>query len=507
MKKALYLFNTASRIKEPFEPLHDPVGIYCCGPTVYNYAHIGNLRTYIFEDVLKRALLLFDYRVNHIVNITDVGHLTSDEDTGEDKMEKGARREGKSVWDIAAHFTETFMEDIASLNILNADRWPKATDHIEQMISLVRTLEEKGFTYRTVDGIYFDTEKFPAYVEFAGLDPENLRAGERVEMGEKRNPTDFALWKFSPTDQRRQMEWESPWGTGFPGWHIECSAMSLAYLPQPIDIHCGGADHIRVHHTNEIAQTEAATGKPFVRYWLHGEFLMLDKGKMAKSGESFVTMATVRRRGIAPLAYRMFCFSAHYRSPLSFSWEGLQAAEQSLKSLRKTVRALGPDETWSNEQVTETLEAFYAAVGDDLNMPRAVAALWDCIHDTSLTGGLRRACVAEADRVLGLDLLMEDAEERVTVAYGADGEEVRIEGAADITDEISSAVVDIVSRRRTARKEKNFPVADAIRDRLGGLGITVKDLPDGAAVVTLPPEAYENDEKKQILLSTLNSKE
>jgi cysteinyl-tRNA synthetase len=510
MRRPLFLYSTATLSKEPFEPLHDPVGIYCCGPTVYNYAHIGNLRTYLFEDILKRTLVTFGYRVNHIVNITDVGHLTSDQDTGEDKMEKGARREGKTVWDIAEHFTSTFMRDIASLNIISADWWPKATDHIQQMIELVATLEEKGFTYRTADGIYFDTRKFPAYSDFARLDTENLRAGERVGMGDKRNPTDFALWKFSPRNEQRQMEWESPWGTGFPGWHIECSAMSLAYLPQPIDIHCGGADHIRVHHTNEIAQTEAATGNPFVRYWLHGEFLMFDKGKMAKSGDSFVTMATVGERGIMPLAYRMFCFNAHYRSPLSFSWESLQAAEQSLKSLRKTVGALGPDSpegTWSQEEIDRALEPFYTAVGDDLNMPRAVAALWDCLHDTSLDKGLRRACAGAADSILGLDIVVEPAEERVMVAYGADGEEIRFDGNAEVSDAIRSSIVCLLSQRRTARKEKNFAVADAIRDRFSGLAITVKDQPDGAVVVSVPPELCENDEKKQVLLNTLNDKE
>jgi cysteinyl-tRNA synthetase len=277
MKKEFHIYNTATRSKELFTPLHDIVGMYCCGPTVYNYAHIGNLRTYIFEDVLKRALFSLGYKVKHVINITDVGHLVSDADTGEDKMEKGAKREGKSVWDIAAFYTQKFMENIRDLNIQAPDLFPKATGHIPQMIAMVQELERKGLTYRTNDGIYFDAMKFPAYAGFARLDPASIRAGERVDMGDKRSPTDFALWKFSPSGAQRQMEWKSPWGVGFPGWHIECSAMALAYLPQPIEIHCGGTDHVRIHHTNEIAQAEGATGKQFVRYWLHGEFLVIDK--------------------------------------------------------------------------------------------------------------------------------------------------------------------------------------------------------------------------------------
>jgi cysteinyl-tRNA synthetase len=505
MPRQLYLFNTASRTRELFEPVHNPVGLYCCGPTVYNYAHIGNLRTYIFEDVLKRALTAFGYGVTHVVNITDVGHLTSDQDTGEDKMEKGARREGKSVWDIAAHFTVTFMEDIKALNIIPADHWPKATDHIARMIDLVRTLEERGFTYRTNDGIYFATEKFPEYVQFARLDPESLRAGERVDMGDKRRPTDFALWKFSPKDTQRQMEWDSPWGVGFPGWHIECSAMSLAYLQQPVDIHCGGADHIRVHHTNEIAQTEAATGRQFVRYWLHGEFLMLDKGKMAKSGDSFVTIAALRQKNIAPLAYRMFCFSAHYRSPLTFSWESMQAAEQGLKNLRKTIATLGPDQpdgTWQKPRVDAALEPFYTAVGDDLNMPRAVAALWDLLHDASVDNGLRRACAAAADAVLGLDLLVQP-DDRIAVVHGVEGEEIRFESAIPVPGEVRTAIANLLSKRRKARTAKQYGIADAIRQKLTGLGIVVKDQSDGASVVTVPQDVCEDSAKKNLLLNDI----
>ena len=279
---ALVVYNTLQRDKMEFTPL-DPqrqkVGMYTCGPTVYNYAHIGNLRTYVFEDILKRTLLYNGFAVQHVMNITDVGHLTDDADQGDDKMEKGAWREGKTVWQIAEKYTRAFQQDIADLNILGPDIWCKATDHIEQQIALVQQLEARGMTYRIDDGIYYDTTKFPAYADFAQLDIDHIRAGARIEMvSGKKNPSDFALWKFSPkTGAKRQMEWESPWGIGFPGWHIECSAMSMHYLGEQFDIHCGGIDHIPVHHTNEIAQVEAVTGQRWVYYWLHGEFLVVGK--------------------------------------------------------------------------------------------------------------------------------------------------------------------------------------------------------------------------------------
>lgn len=489
-----HLYNTATRSKEQFTPQHDRVGLYCCGPTVYNYAHIGNLRTYIFEDVLKRTLLALGHNVLHVVNITDVGHLTSDQDTGEDKMEKGARREGKSVWDIAARFTDAFMRDIGELNILFPDIWPKATEHIPQMIDLVKTLVDRGFTYTTSDGIYFDTAKFPDYTKFARLNPENMRAGERVDMGDKRNITDFALWKFSPADKKRQMEWESPWGTGFPGWHIECSAMSLAYLPQPIDIHCGGADHIRVHHTNEIAQAEAATGKQFVRFWMHGEFLVLGKDKMAKSGGTFVTMDALRGKGIDPLAYRMFCYTAHYRTPLSFSWESLQSAGQSLNNLRRSVGQLRPEEenhAIPDSEVDAVLVPFYRALCDDLNVPRGMAALWEFIRDESLSPALRFVSAARADEVLGLDLTM-DQTDSIQSRTGEDGVTVYFESTVDVPPVVQEQLTIILSDRRKARHEKDFTTADTIRDRLNGLGIEVKDQADGSTMVVVPVSVCES---------------
>lgn len=489
MKRNLYLFNTASGKKELFESRNDPVAVYCCGPTVYNYAHIGNLRTYIFEDVLKRVLLASGYSVKHIVNITDVGHLVSDADTGEDKMEKGAAREGKSVWDIAAFYTEKFMKNISDLNVLQPDNWPKATDHISQMIDMVRALEQKGFTYRTQDGIYFDTTRFPRYCEFAKLDPSSLRAGERVDMGEKRAVTDFALWKFSPKDKKRQMEWDSPWGVGFPGWHIECSAMALAYLPQPLDIHCGGVDHIRVHHTNEIAQAEAATGKVFAKYWLHGEFLVLDKGKMAKSGGSFVTLSSLKEQGISPLAYRMFCYTAHYRSPLSFSWDGVRAAEQSLSNLRKTVAVLKRGGDVDGEKVDRALEPFMEAACDDLNMPRAVAALWEGLRGGELSDGEKVQFVERADQVLGLDLLKE--EKKLEVVEDIEGFRIKLSFGDQFSEKLKSSLVQKALLRRKSRAERNYEMADRIRDQFISAGVVVKDLPDGTTecVVDDPAKA------------------
>jgi len=486
MKKDFHIYNTASRSKELFTPLHDTVGMYCCGPTVYNYAHIGNLRTYIFEDVLRRALVSLGYTVKHVVNITDVGHLVSDADTGEDKMEKGAKREGRSVWDIAEFYTKKFMENIRDLNIREPDLFPRATAHIPQMIAMVQELERKEFTYLTKDGIYFDTTRFPAYAAFARLDPDSIRGGERVDMGDKRSPTDFALWKFSPAGAKRQMEWESPWGTGFPGWHIECSAMALAYLPQPVEIHCGGTDHVRIHHTNEIAQAEAATGKQFVRYWLHGEFLVVDKGKMAKSGENFVTLDSLAAKKIPFLAYRLFCFSAHYRSPLAFSWEGLRGAAAALANLRKGLAAGAAEKGAATpERAERMLDKFYGAVYDDLNMPQAMAALWDIARDETTAPPLRRIAAARADEILGLDLLKPAAGEPSESFTGEKGTAIKITVGRAMSGAEKEAIVEKVRQRQRARAAKDWGAADTFRKELSGLGATVKDLPDGTVEVRL----------------------
>ncbi|HSQ40692.1 MAG TPA: cysteine--tRNA ligase, partial [Fibrobacteraceae bacterium] len=403
----LRFYNTASRSVEPFSlPEGVPaVRIYCCGPTVYHYAHIGNLRTYIFEDVLRRTLLYHGYTVKHVVNITDVGHLTSDEDSGEDKMEKGAARTGKTVWEVADFYTQAFFADIRRLNILEPSLWCKATDHIQEQIDLVKILEEKGFTYRTSDGIYFDSGKFPRYADFARLDIQGLRDGVRIDMGEKRNPTDFALWKFSPTDKKRAMEWPSPWGVGFPGWHIECSAMAMKHLGPTLDIHCGGSDHIRVHHTNEIAQSECATGQPFARFWMHGEFLRLgDSAKMSKSSGEFLTLDVLVRKGYHPMDYRLFALTSHYRNYLNFSFEALDNARESLKSLRKkTDPLLGAGGSIGSAKAKEWQAKFREAVGDDLNTSKALGIL-NLMLKENLPDYEKSALVRDFDTVLGLGL-------------------------------------------------------------------------------------------------------
>ena len=489
MERRLLLYNTASRQKEPFTPAHNEVGMYCCGPTVYNYAHIGNLRSYIFEDVVKRLLLSLGYKVKHVMNITDVGHLTSDADTGDDKMEKGAAREGKSVWDVAAYYTDVFKRNMRDLNISEPTLWVKATDHIPRMIAMVKQLEEKGFTYGTPDGIYFDTTKFPSYTDFAKLDVESLRAGSRVDMGGKKSVTDFALWKFSPKEVKRQMEWDSPWGKGFPGWHIECSAMSLAYLPQPIDIHCGGQDHVRVHHTNEIAQAEAATGKKFVNYWLHGEFLVIDKGKMAKSGEGFVTLDSVKKEGLSPLAYRMFCYSAHYRSPLMFSWEGLRAAAQGLVNMKKLIasnaqeaeKSLLRGQTFDQDRLNRQLDldAFWAALCDDCNMPLAMGLLWNLLQDKNVPSVYKHEAIKKADLVLGLDLLKADESALKSLTINTDHVSYELVAKNPIDSATNDKIMELVKARIDAKLKKDYAAADAIRGKLREIGVEIKDLPGG----------------------------
>ncbi|MBX3063876.1 MAG: cysteine--tRNA ligase [Anaerolineae bacterium] len=454
---ALQLYDTYTRSLRDFTPLHPPeVGLYACGPTVYDYAHIGNLRTYIFEDILRRVLEFNGYTVRHVVNITDVGHLTSDADTGEDKMEKGARRTGKTAWQIAGEYTQAFMNDLRHLNILEPTIWSKATDHISEQIAMILCIEEQGYTYLTSDGVYFDTSKLSDYGHLGRLDIDGLRAGSRVDMGEKRNPTDFALWKFSPQDARRQMEWESPWGIGFPGWHIECSAMSTKYLGSFFDIHCGGEDHITVHHTNEIAQTEACLGTHLANFWMHGYFLQIDEGKMSKSSGEFLRLQVLLDRHIDPLAYRFFCLGAHYRSKLNFTWESLNGAEVALNKLRSAAYEWGtPADTVDAEYVAR----FTAEINDDLNMPRALALIWELVR-SDLTPAIKKATLLQFDRVLGLGL--------------ADWQPAVV----NIPDEVMA----LVQQRQQARSEKRWQDADAIRVEVGARGFEIEDTAQGPLV-------------------------
>jgi cysteinyl-tRNA synthetase len=452
----LRLFDTYTRSIRDFEPLdRTEVDMYACGPTVYNYAHIGNLRTYVFEDILRRVLGFNGYKVRHVMNITDVGHLVSDADTGEDKMELGSRRTGKSAWEIADYYTQAFKTDLEHLNILEPTIWCRATDHIPEQIEMIRCIEAKGFTYRTSDGIYFDTSHAPNYGYLARLDASGLQAGARVNRGEKRNATDFALWKFSPAGQKRQMEWESPWGVGFPGWHIECSAMSAKYLGTFFDIHCGGEDHVAVHHTNEIAQMEACHGTRLANFWMHGHFLLLERAKMAKSAGDFLRMQTLIERGYDPLAYRYFCMGAHYRAKLSFTWEALDAAATALQRLRTAAYECGP----LGEVDPSYVNRFKEQINDDLNMPRVLALTWDLVK-SHLPAPAKKGTLLQFDRVLGLRLAEWQPAE----------------------DAVSPDIIALVKQREIARTEKRWKDADALREEIRQGGYEIEDSPDGPRV-------------------------
>lgn len=463
----MQLYNTETHRKEEFQPLNEKqVTMYCCGPTVYNYAHIGNMRTYIFEDLLSRTLRLH-WPLKHVMNVTDVGHLVSDADEGEDKMEVATAREGKSAWDIAKFYEEKFFADYDALHCTRPTVISRATAHIAEMIALVKTLEEKGYTYRTRDGIYYDTSKFPRYDALVGRSRlEGLRGGARVEMSdEKKNPTDFALWKFSPKDKKRQMEWDSPWGVGFPGWHIECSAMAMKYLGPTIDIHCGGIDHVSVHHTNEIAQSEAATGQKYVDYWVHGEFLVLRAGKMSKSGGTFVTLQTLRDKGYDPLDYRYLCLTAHYRTQLEFTYESLDSARKSLQALRRETAQIAAAAQKQPAVVTDRAAQakakFQAAMEDDLNAPKALAVVWEAVRGAELNPAEKVEFLKFADGILALDLFR--APEKKPQALPAE-------------------IEALVQQRAAARAAKDYQKSDELRAQLAAAGYAVKDTPQGQQV-------------------------
>ncbi len=452
----LRLFDTYTRTLREFEPLQPPeVGMYTCGPTVYDYAHIGNLRTYLFEDVLRRVLEFNGYKVKHVMNITDVGHLTSDADTGEDRMEKGSRRTGMSAWEIAEMYTQEFRRDLVRLNIQEPHIWCRATDHILEQIEFIQCIEAKGFTYRTLDGIYFDTSKLPDYGHLARLNLEGLQAGVRVDMAEKRHPTDFALWKFSVPTEKRQMEWDSPWGIGFPGWHIECSAMAAKYLGPFFDIHCGGEDHIMVHHPNEIAQTQACHKTRLANFWMHGYFLQIDSNRMGKSVGNFLRLQTLSDQGYEPLTWRFFCLGAHYRTKLSFSWEGLDGAATALSRLRLATYEWGQPGLLDEDY----MEKFAEQINDDLNMPRVLALVWELVK-SDLSSSTKKATLLEFDRVLGLRLM---EWKPATVV-------------------IPGEIKALVEQRQQARKEKRWQDADMLREKMRALGYEIEDTPQGVRV-------------------------
>ncbi len=451
------LYDTYERTLRKFEPINPEgeVGLYCCGPTVYDYAHIGNLRTYVFEDVLRRALETAGFSVRHVMNITDVGHLVSDADDGKDKMEAGAERTGKTAYEIADTYTAAFMSDIAALNIKTPHVVCKATDHIAEQISCIQTIADKGFTYITSDGVYFDTSKDPDYGYLARLDVEGLQAGARVSLGEKKQVTDFALWKFSPADEVRQMEWDSPWGKGFPGWHIECSAMASKYLGPLFDIHCGGKDHIPIHHANEIAQTHVCHGTRLANYWLHGYFLELDSAKMSKSSGEFLRMATLLEREYDPLSYRLLCLMAHYRSDISFSWETLDSAQTALNRLRSAYHSMPKGDT----AVESYVERFYTLVRDDLNTAGAMAVVWELLKADVPDAG-KRATLDLFDDLLGLELCRWQPEEL----------------------SVPENVKALAEQRAIARTNKDWAEADRLRDELAALGFEVMDSASGPEI-------------------------
>ena len=460
----LQLYNTLTRGKELFKPLKEKTaGVYTCGPTVYHYAHIGNLRTYIAEDGLVRTLKFLGYGVKRVMNITDVGHLVSDADTGEDKMELGARREGKSAWDVAKFYTEAFFRDYYALNCLPPDVTCPATEYIKEMIDLGLALEKKGYTYPIAgDGVYFDTAKLPDYGKLAGKGHvEGIREGARVEANAlKRHPADFAVWKFSTPEEKRQMEWESPWGKGFPGWHMECSAMAMKHLGETLDIHCGGEDHVAIHHTNEIAQSEGATGKPFSNYWMHIRFLVTgDEGKMSKSAGDFLTTSTLPEKGYDPLAYRYYCQLTHYRKQLEFTWEGVEAAARGLDGLRALaarVKAEAGAAAAPADRGAKCFKDFSEALADDINLPAAMAVLWETLKDNSLPAAQRLAFALAAEEVTALDLF-------------------RVKEEAALPPELAA----LVKEREAARKAKDFKRSDELRKALADKGVLIEDVPGG----------------------------
>ena len=461
------VYNTMTRRKEAFRPIEPgKVRMYNCGPTVYDQAHIGNMRTYVMADVIRRIFEYLGYQVRQVMNITDVGHLTSDADEGEDRMTVGARRTGRDPWEIAEHYTRLFFEDTAALSILRPHITPRATEHIPEMIALVGRLEALGYTYEISDGVYFDVSRFPDYGRLSGQTLDEMRAGARVAINpEKHHPADFALWRKATPEHI--MQWDSPWGRGYPGWHIECSAMSMKYLGQTLDIHTGGEDHIATHHPNEIAQSEAATGKPFVNYWMHARFLRWNESdrRMSKSSGEFLVVGDLAARGFDPLAFRYSCLTASYRVPLTFSWASMESAAEGLRRLWENVRRLSGEsgDAPATHPPLALVGRFQTAIADDFDMPGALAVAWEAIRQANrLTDATEKRALLDLaldfDRVLGL---------RLTDAI-ADGEAP-----------LPAEVVALIKRREAARAARDWTTADALREAIRRQGYEVEDTPSG----------------------------
>jgi cysteinyl-tRNA synthetase len=463
------LYNTLSRQIEEIKPLNPPaVTVYTCGPTVYDYPHIGNWFTFIRYDLLARTLKMSGFKPTWVMNITDVGHLVSDADEGEDKLEKGARREGKTAWDIATFYGKYFCDGLKRLNFLMPDYLPKATEHIEEQINLIKALAAKGYTYVIDDGVYYDTSKFSRYADFARLDLDEQQAGKRVSLNpQKHNPTDFALWKFSPKDHKRDMEWDSPWGKGFPGWHIECSAIAMKYLGDTVDIHAGGIDHLPVHHTNEIAQSEGATGKTFANYWMHTNHILIDNDKISKSLGNTITLEDVESRGCSLDALRLLVLESHYRTQSKFSWENLDSAQNSLKNLRNSISWVYQSDILSSKpsdsltkNLAEIKDAMLTALQDDLNTPKALSILHEymatltSINVSSLDITVVKDFADFIEHLLGINILIKES----------------------ITDSQKA----LINERQVARQAKDWRKSDELRDQLAKQGVGLHDNATGA---------------------------
>ena len=461
----IQLYNTLSHSKEEFKPINkEEIRIYSCGPTVYSFAHIGNLRTYVFVDNLRRVLKYNGYNLKHVMNITDVGHLTSDADTGEDKMEKAARKEGKNPYEIAEYYTKYFMEDMKKLDIDMPNIISKATDNIPEMLEMVKEILKNGYAYETSKGIYFDVSKLDKYPVLSNNSVDGQEAGARIEVDkEKRNPYDFAIWIKAP--ENHMMKWESPWGLSYPGWHLECSAIGRKFLGEHFDIHTGGVDHIPIHHENEIAQSKGATGQIPANYWMHSEFLLIDGGKMSKSLGNIYTLKTLEDNGIEPLAFKLFCFSAHYRNKLNFTFDGVKAQVKALERLRDGYKKhLEGNEEVEEEKIKEYENRFHEAINDDLNMPLAMGVVWEVIREEKKSKKYAEL-IEKFDKVLGLDLKN----------YQNYQKEI----------EISENIKELIEKRNQARKEKNWEESDKIRDEIQKLGYNIKDTKEGIKIEKL----------------------
>ena len=457
----IYFYNTLTKKKEIFKPINPKeVKIYSCGPTVYKDATIGNMRTNLFQDVLRRVLRYNGYSINHAMNITDVGHLVSDGDEGEDKMLKSAREEKKTPMEIAEHYTKLFFQDLELLNIQIPEIVCKATDHIQEMLEYVKELMEKGYAYETSTAIYFDIAKLEQYPVLSNVNVEEQKAGARVDVDpEKRNPYDFALWIKAP--KNHLMKWDSPWGPSYPGWHIECSAMGQKYLGDQFDIHTGGIDLIPTHHENEIAQSKGKCGKIPAKFWMHGEYLLIDGGKMSKSLGNVYLLKDLITKGYDPLVYRLFSYSSHYRNKLNFTWEGMQATAKSLERLKNGYQLhLAGQEKPENKQVAELEKRFQEAINDDLNMPLAMGVVWEVVKQ-------EKKCPEFADLLAKFDTVL--------------GLEIK-EPMKKQEEEIAQDILDLVEKRKQARANKDWAKSDEIRDLIQSKGYYIKDTKDGMEI-------------------------